>query len=163
MTLTKRTIVLPKPEAEETFHEELWAYSGKRLNHGKEEVDRFVNLQLINNGDDTPCFIVDCQRGRRFTVGGIYAVEVSADGLSARLGGAKFKRMLPDTFSSVVLGWKTQHDVVQLTLDARKLEAKSTNMHLEILEPIRKLYRGAMPSRQAAIEVAVLRYLRRQG
>lgn len=162
MTLTKRSVSTAPKADEEAFHEELWAYSGKRLHGSKDKIDRFVDLHALNADDDKPRFIVDCKPGRRFTVGGIYSVEVSADGQSARIAGAKFKRMLPDTFSAFVLDWKTQNDVVQIMLDASKLEAKGADMHLDILEPIRRLYQEAWPMRQAAIEVAVLRYLRRR-
>lgn len=156
---------------EDNFKKELWAYAGRRTDTMKQQ-DVWCPL-IINDGrtlvHDSHFFTAQKSIP---TIGGVYEVECmrskpapnsTGERISARVSSARFVKMLGDEHNATVLQWKTEHDISEVERNMQAIEKKGKELHLELLRPIREVYKQASFSQQAAIEALVLRYIRRGG
>lgn len=137
-----------------------WVYAGRRagIDTDKKEcaVDRFYPI----DGNTLLEFVSFTADKKKKTIGGVYQIKVSPDGLRAVTGSAPFVRLYD---GPEVAAWRAESDAYELTQQRAKLERSGKDLHLETLEPLREAYKRLPFNQRDAFELLVLRYLRRAG
>lgn len=92
-------------------------------------------------------------------IGGVYEVEQTGP-TSYVLTKRQYRGQYQD--KAMVAQWQTANRAAQLTIESARMEKKDKDLPaaLELMEPLREMYKKALPNRKRAIEIVLLNYLR---
>jgi hypothetical protein len=144
---------------EPEFHTEEWLF----LRHGEARGGgQTAVFESLATGEQHSFRCPPRHVTRGYRPGGCYRVEVSADGQSARFleSYRAVTRQHPERGMELTVAAKAR-DLARAA--ARRHETAGLADVLECLEPIRRLYRETSPMARAALEVAVLGYVKGYG
>lgn len=118
-------------------------------------------LQIVNTDGTLGREVVFERKAMKYAqIGGVYAVE-QTDENAYRLAAKRYIGTYTDV--DLVTRWQLDNKAEQVRIDADRMEksAKELPEALQMLKPLRSIYRTALPDRKRAIEVILLDYLRR--
>lgn len=120
-----------------------------------------VELKVLGEGDSLTDVGLYFER-KMFpagAIGGVYEMEQTGE-VAFRVSGRRYVGMYHDT--SAVAGWQLLQKAAAVLEQEKQMEkkAKECSELLFTMEPLRKVYKTALPDRKRAIEVILLNYLR---
>lgn len=141
---------------------EHWAYAGKRetINKDHKRIVIDVFYPLVDGEITEKHHAYDADK-RMKTIGGIYSIKTLDNGARAVVGSAQFQGMIHD--AKKIAEWRLESDACRNTIMLRRMEAKGKTDAFKCLEPLRRAYHSAPFDQRDAMELLILRYIRRHG
>lgn len=143
-----------KQATDEEFTAQEWVYAGKRESTEGKPLDVYY---VLIDGETGEKNLFSASKSSA-TIGGVYSVETNAKG-SARLSKARYLRTHDKR--AVILEWRALHEAFMGQRATANAERKAKDMGLSALDPIKRAYMSTNIEGRVAIEIMIMRYLRK--
>ena len=132
-----------------------YVYLGSTQLKGGGRGIRLARLEMDGTVGDEVVF----KHRRVFVVGGVYEIPSTPDGTTANLANPTFKRLYPD--QELRIQWEARDQAEHAALRALKLEKQSKAAIETAIEPVRRVYHRTDALGKLALELILLRALRK--